>query len=77
VARAFGASHTPEAFLFDKDGKLVYHGAIDDNAKEPEQVKDKYLEVALTSVSTGKPVAEGETKAMGCGIKYRASKSSS
>ena len=76
VARAFGASHTPEAFLFDKDGKLVYHGAIDDNAKEPEQVKDKYLQVALTSVASGKPVADGETKAMGCGIKYRAKSSS-
>ena len=76
VARAFGASHTPEAFLFDKSGKLVYHGGIDDNAKEPEQVKDKYLEVALTSVVAGKPVAQAETKALGCGIKYRAKSSS-
>jgi len=72
-ARAFGASHTPEAYLFDKDGKLVYHGGIDDNAKEPDQVKDKYLEVALTSVVAGKPVAQAETKALGCGIKYRKS----
>jgi alkyl hydroperoxide reductase subunit AhpC len=75
VARAFGASHTPEAFLFDKDGKLVYHGGIDDNAKEPDQVKDKYLQVALMSVVAGKPVAQAETKAMGCGIKYRKSSS--
>ena len=75
VARAFGASHTPEAFLFDKSGKLVYHGGIDDNAKEPEQVKDKYLQVALTSVVSGKPVAQAETKALGCGIKYRKSSS--
>jgi len=35
VARAFGASRTPEAFLFDADGKLVYHGTIDDNANDP------------------------------------------
>jgi alkyl hydroperoxide reductase subunit AhpC len=75
VARAFGASHTPEAFLFDKDGKLVYHGGIDDNAKEPAQVKDKYLQVALTSVVAGKPVAQAETKTLGCGIKYRKSSS--
>jgi len=75
VARAFGASHTPEAFLFDKEGKLVYHGGIDDNAKEPDQVKDKYLEVALTSVVSGKPVAQAETKALGCGIKFRKSSS--
>ena len=31
VARAFGASVTPEAFLFDKSGKLAYHGTVDDN----------------------------------------------
>lgn len=76
LARAFGASHTPEAFLFDKSGKLVYHGGIDDNAKEPDQVKDKYLEVALASVVSGKPVALAETKALGCGIKFRAKSSS-
>src|SRR5882724_4220269 len=31
LADAFGASRTPECYLFDKDGKLVYHGAIDDS----------------------------------------------
>ena len=43
VARAFGATRTPEAFLFDADGKLVYHGTIDDNANEPKEVKQRYL----------------------------------
>jgi peroxiredoxin len=32
VARAFGAERTPEAYLFDATGKLVYHCTIDDNA---------------------------------------------
>jgi hypothetical protein len=71
VARAFGATRTPEAFLFDKDGKLVYHGTIDDNANEPSKVKDKYLENALNEVVTGKDVSLAETKALGCGIKFR------
>jgi len=31
LADAFGANRTPENFLFNKDGKLVYHGATDDN----------------------------------------------
>jgi len=75
VARAFGATRTPEAFLFDADGKLVYHGTIDDNANDPKQVKERYLEAALTSVSSGKPVATAETKSMGCGIKFRKSSS--
>jgi peroxiredoxin len=72
VARAFGATRTPEVFLFDRDGKLVYHGAIDDNAKQPDKVKDRYLDQAVTAVLDGKAVALQETKALGCSIKFRA-----
>ena len=43
VARSFGATRTPEAFLFDADGKLVYHGTIDDSPKDASAVKDAYL----------------------------------
>lgn len=72
VARAFGATHTPEVFLFGADKKLVYHGAVDDNAKDPGQVKEKYLANALQAVVAGKTVAVAQTKSMGCSIKYRA-----
>jgi thiol-disulfide isomerase/thioredoxin len=71
VARAFGASVTPEAFLFDKTGKLAYHGTIDDNRKQPDQVKSRYLKDALDAVVAGKPPAVPETKGLGCGIKFR------
>jgi len=71
VAAAFGATHTPEAFLFDAKGKLVYHGAVDDNAHEPGEVKAHWLADAVASVAAGKPVRNAETKALGCGIKYR------
>ena len=71
VARAFGATHTPEAFLFDAQGKLVYHGAVDDNAQDIKAVKSHWLADAVTAVATAKPVAVGETKALGCGIKFR------
>ncbi len=71
VARAFGATHTPEAFLFDRDGRLVYHGTIDDNARQPDKVKSHYLENALKAVVAGKSVAVAETKALGCSIKFR------
>jgi len=71
VARAFGATRTPEAFLFDASGKLVYHGAIDDNAHEPSQVKERYLADALAATASGKPVPVADTKSIGCSIKYR------
>ena len=73
VARAFGASVTPEAFLFDKSGTLAYHGTIDDNRKEPDKVKARYLKDALDAVVAGKAPAVPETKGLGCGIKFRAS----
>lgn len=72
VARAYGATRTPEAFLFDAQGKLVYHGTIDDNSADPGKVSSRYLSDALAAVSSGKEVAVKETKAMGCGIKFRA-----
>ena len=72
LARAYGATRTPEAFLFDAQGKLVYHGTIDDNAQDPEKVSSRYLSDALAAVASGKDVAVKETKAMGCGIKFRA-----
>jgi peroxiredoxin len=71
VAKAFGATKTPEAFVFDSEGKLVYHGTIDDNAKEPEKVQERYLKDALEAVVSGKDVQVKETKALGCGIKFR------
>jgi len=71
VAKAFGASKTPEAFLFDKAGKLTYHGTIDDNHKEPDKVSKRYLKDALEAVSNGKAPAATETKSMGCGIKFK------
>jgi len=71
VARAFGATRTPEVFLFDREGHLVYHGAIDDNAKQAGQVKARYLEEAVNAVLDGKAVALQETKALGCSIKFR------
>jgi hypothetical protein len=43
VARAFGATRTPEAFLFDASGKLVYHGTVDDNAHDASAVSKPWL----------------------------------
>jgi peroxiredoxin len=71
VARAFGATRTPEAFLFDKDGKLVYHGAIDDS-QDANAVKDHFLQDAITASIAGQAVPVKETKFVGCGIKFHA-----
>jgi peroxiredoxin len=71
VARAFGASKTPEAFLFDAGGTLVYTGTIDDNAKDAAAVTATYLKDALEAVAGGGAVPMAKTKALGCSIKFR------
>lgn len=71
VARAYGATRTPEIFLFDASGNLVYKGAVDDNAQKPDEVSQRYLRDAIEAVSSGKPVPVAETKALGCSIKFR------
>lgn len=72
LANAFGAKTTPHVFLFDKNMKLVYRGAIDDNVKSAREVKEKYLEDAITAMSAGKTIKVNETKPMGCSIKRKA-----
>lgn len=71
MADAFGATRTPEVFLFDKTGKLVYKGAIDDNHSEPKNVSDKFLQKAITAVANGQKVNPESTKSVGCSIKRK------
>ena len=69
IADAFGANRTPECFLFDKNLKLVYHGAIDDNAADETAVSQLHLRNAIEAIASGKEVAIKETKSVGCTIK--------
>ena len=62
-------------FLFDAKGKLVYHGTVDDNARDETAVKQPWLHDAVHAVAEGKPVATAETKALGCSVKLRERKS--
>jgi hypothetical protein len=71
MADAFGARVTPECYLFDKNMKLVYHGAITDNPKTPSESTRDHLKVAVDEVVTGKSVSMTTSKAMGCTIKRK------
>lgn len=69
LANAFGANRTPECFLFDKNGKLVYHGAIDDNPNDMDNVSRHHLKEAINELLSGKNVSVKETRSVGCSIK--------
>jgi len=72
VYRKFGATKTPHVFILSKSGAelvLKYIGAIDDNSRNADKVKERYVENALDALLDGKPIEVKETKAIGCSIK--------
>jgi peroxiredoxin len=69
MANAFGASRTPEIFLFDASGKLQYKGAIDDNPSDGDNVKRSHAREAITEMTAGKAVSVRESRSVGCGIR--------
>lgn len=70
VGKTYGAQRTPEMFVIDKEGKVVYHGAIDDNKEMKGTGKTNYVAKALDEVLAGKQVTTAETKLYGCTVKY-------
>lgn len=69
VARAYGATCTPHVFVLDRERKIAYTGAIDDNIST-KKVKKSFLKDALDAVLAGKKPPKAVTKQFGCGIKW-------
>lgn len=69
LADAFGATRTPEVFLFDSNMKLVYHGAIDDNAMDASSAENTYLTNAIQAMADKKEINPQVTPLAGCTIK--------
>jgi peroxiredoxin len=65
--RAFGATVTPEFFVLNKERKVVYMGAMDDNMNKPTV---SYLEQAVSAILKGEQPPKAETRARGCSVKY-------
>ncbi len=70
IARRYGVTTTSQVFLLNKDRKLAYMGAVDDQWKDAMKVETHYLRDALTAVLAAKPVEIGETRPVGCEIDY-------
>ena len=73
VGHDYGAKTTPDMYIINPEGKLVYEGAID--SKPTTVVADiktatNYVKVALDSSMTGKSVSQTVTRPYGCSVKY-------
>jgi peroxiredoxin len=73
LGRLYGARTTPQMFVIDPQGKLIYDGAIDDRPTDDvDDVKgaDNYVSDALSAAMAGKPVVKSFTRSYGCSVKY-------
>jgi peroxiredoxin len=73
LGHLYGAKTTPEMYVIDPNGRLIYEGAIDDRpTPDTSDIKgaDNYLSDALTESMAGKPVLKSYTRPYGCSVKY-------
>ena len=70
VAKTYGAKTTPHVFIIDKQGKVAYSGAVDDDpdGKNPKRID--YVRQALEELLAGRDVSVAETAPYGCPIRY-------
>jgi hypothetical protein len=73
VGKLYGAKTTPQIYVINAAGTLVYNGAIDSiRSADPEDVPkaENYAVAALAAVKSGQPVAKPTTQPYGCSVKY-------
>jgi len=70
AGKAFGAKTTPHMFVLDKDGKLAYNGAVDDDPQGSKETRVNYVKLAVDSLIKGEPIGTSTTKPYGCSVKY-------
>jgi cytochrome oxidase Cu insertion factor (SCO1/SenC/PrrC family) len=75
IGHAYGATNTPHMFVIDKEGVLIYRGAIDNSPDGEGQSPTggklvSYVDAALAALDAGRPVEVKETPAYGCSVKY-------
>lgn len=69
VAKSYDAQCTPDIYVYDKARKLVYHGRLDDNWKNEDEVKNRELDDAISCLLNGVDVNFEQKPSMGCSIK--------
>jgi hypothetical protein len=74
LGHLYAAKTTPQMFVIDPNGMLVYSGAIDDHPTSDQgdiPNSKNYVSLALQQATGGKPVTEAATRPYGCSVKYK------
>jgi peroxiredoxin len=73
VGQKYGAKTTPEMFVIDQEGKIIYAGAIDSikSTDSADVAKaENHVRQALNAALAGQPVPTSKTAPYGCSVKY-------
>lgn len=73
VGRLYNAKTTPEIFIINPEGTVIYQGGIDNKpTTDPADIATatNYVKTTLDAAEAGKPVPVGTTKPYGCSVKY-------
>lgn len=73
VGKQYGAKTTPEIFIIDREGRVIYAGAIDSvKSTDPKDLAkaESYVRLALEAALAGQPVSTPQTEPYGCSVKY-------
>ncbi|WP_415880698.1 redoxin domain-containing protein [Methylomonas sp. TEB] len=73
VGKLYGATNTPQLFIIDPNGVLLYKGGIDSIASADQAdiaTAENYISSALKELAAGKPISKAVTKPYGCTVKY-------
>lgn len=71
IARAYGAERTPEFFLIDENGIIVYRGRLDDSPRDPTKATTSELVDAINSTLSNSPIEVNRTDPIGCSVKWK------
>ena len=71
TATAWGAERTPEFFLLNSEGFVVYHGRMDDSPRDPTQATTSELKDAIDAMVSGVTPAVVSTESIGCSVKWK------
>ncbi|MGF1531229.1 MAG: redoxin domain-containing protein [Puniceicoccaceae bacterium] len=71
VGRAYVARTTPQIFIINEEGVLVYQGAIDDRPRGPIDGAVNYVTASLDALASGQPIEVNTTRPYGCSVKYK------
>ena len=71
IATLYDAERTPEFYLVNASGTVVYRGRLDDSPRDPAHAKTSELSDAIDSLVAGKEISVTRTQSIGCSVKWK------